>query len=99
MEVTNFKIINATSEVYNIQAQNIIPQYSAVTADVTIRQPDATYSGEVSASFYPNYGLALTPSNSQHPVGRHLRALWKSTKNSTTSYQLNLLATAPPQLQ
>ncbi len=69
VEVTNLKIINATSEVYNAQAQNIIPQYSAVTADVTIRQPDATYSGEVSASFYPNYGLALTPLIVNTPSG------------------------------
>ncbi len=69
MEVTNIKIINATFEVYNIQAQNLIPQYSAVTADVTIRQPDATYCGEVSARFYPNYGLALTPLIVNTPSG------------------------------
>jgi cytochrome c biogenesis factor len=59
--ITNLKIVNATSEVINIQAQNVLPQYSSVTADVTIQQPDVTYIGEVSASFYPNYGLALAP--------------------------------------
>jgi c-type cytochrome biogenesis protein CcmF len=61
VEVTNLKTINATSEVYNTQAQNVIPQYSAVTADITIHQSGATYNGEISASFYPNYGLVLTP--------------------------------------
>jgi cytochrome c biogenesis factor len=61
VEVNNLKIVNATSEVYNTQAQNVIPQYSALTADVSIHQAEATYSGQVSASFYPNYGLVLTP--------------------------------------
>jgi cytochrome c biogenesis factor len=61
VEVTDLKTINATSEVYNTQAQNVIPQYSAVTADITIRQSGATYNGKISVSFYPNYGLALTP--------------------------------------
>lgn len=69
VEVTNIKIVNATSEVYNFQAQNVIPQYSAVTADVTIRQPDVSYDGEVSARFYPNYGLALTPLIVNTPSG------------------------------
>jgi cytochrome c biogenesis factor len=69
VEVTNLKIINATSEVYNTQAQNVIPQYSAVTADVTIHHLDATYKGKVSASFYPNYGLALTPLIVNTPSG------------------------------
>ena len=69
IQVANIKIINATSKVYNSQAQNVIPQYSAVTADVTIRYKDTTYSGEVSASFYPNYGLALTPLIVNTPSG------------------------------
>ncbi len=69
IQVANIKIINATSKIYNSQAQNAIPQYSAVTADVTIRNKDTTYSGEVSASFYPNYGLALTPLIVNTPSG------------------------------
>ncbi len=69
VEVSNLKIVNATSEVYNNQAENVLPQYSAVTADVTIRQADSVYSGEVSASFYPNYGLSLTPLIVSTPSG------------------------------
>lgn len=61
LEISNLKVVNATSEVYSPQAQSVLPQYSAVTADVTIQQSGATYAGEISASFYPNYGLALTP--------------------------------------
>ena len=57
----NLKIANATSEVYNAQAGKVIPQYSTITADVTIQQSGATYNGMVSASFYPNYGLAFVP--------------------------------------
>ena len=69
IQVANIKIINATSRVYNTQAQNVLPQYSAVTADVTIHYLDAIYCGEVSASFYPNYGLALTPLIVNTPSG------------------------------
>jgi c-type cytochrome biogenesis protein CcmF len=69
IQVANIKIINATSKVYNTQAQNVLPQYSAVTADVTIHYLDAIYSGEVSASFYPNYGLAMTPLIVNTPSG------------------------------
>jgi cytochrome c biogenesis factor len=61
IEISNIKIVNATSQVYNDQAQKIIPQYSTVTASVTICQSGDTYTGEVSASFYPNYGLVLNP--------------------------------------
>jgi cytochrome c biogenesis factor len=69
VELTNLKIVNATSAVYNSQTQSVIPQYSAVTADVTIHQPEATYNGVVSASFYPNYGLIVTPLIINTPSG------------------------------
>ena len=61
LEITNLRVVNATSEVYSSQAQHLLPQYSTVTADIIVQQSGATYSGEISASFYPNYGLALTP--------------------------------------
>jgi cytochrome c-type biogenesis protein CcmF len=59
--LSNLAVSNSSATIYNEQAAAIIPEYSTVTADVTIQQSEKTYSGSLSASFYPNYGLVLRP--------------------------------------
>ena len=61
MVVTSINIENSTTEVYNEQANAIIPEYSIVKANVTIRESDRTYNGILFASFYPNYGIVINP--------------------------------------
>jgi cytochrome c biogenesis factor len=60
-ELSNLTITNSSATIYNEQAAAIIPEYSALTANVTIKQFGKTYHGSLSASFYPNYGLHLRP--------------------------------------
>jgi cytochrome c-type biogenesis protein CcmF len=61
IELSNLTISNSSSTIYNEQAAAIIPEYSTLTSDVTIQQSEKTYHGNLSASFYPNYGLVLRP--------------------------------------
>ncbi len=59
--VTGIHIENSTTQVYNSQANTVIPEYSIIKADVTMRDSDRTYQGTLSASLYPNYGLVIKP--------------------------------------
>jgi cytochrome c-type biogenesis protein CcmF len=61
IELSNLRITNSSTAIYNEQAEAIIPEYSTFTADATIKQTGSTYIGSLSASFYPNYGLVLRP--------------------------------------
>jgi cytochrome c biogenesis factor len=61
IELSNLTITNSSALIYNEQTAAIIPEYSTVTTDVTIQQPENTYTGRLTASFYPNYGLVLRP--------------------------------------
>ena len=61
IELSNLTISNSSATIYNEQAAAIIPEYSTLTADVTIQQSEKIYTGSLSASFYPNYGLVLRP--------------------------------------
>jgi cytochrome c biogenesis factor len=61
IELSNLTITNSSALIYNEQTASIIPEYSTVTTDVTIQQPENTYTGRLTASFYPNYGLVLRP--------------------------------------
>ena len=54
-------ITNSSELIYNEQTAAIIPEYSTVKFDVTIQQSENTYTGHLTASFYPNYGLVLRP--------------------------------------
>jgi cytochrome c biogenesis factor len=59
--VTSIHIENSTTQVYNSQANAIIPEYSIIKADVTMHDSDRTYQGSLSALLYPNYGLVIKP--------------------------------------
>jgi len=59
--VTGIYIENSTAQVYNSQANVVIPEYSIIKADVTMHDSDRTYQGSLSASLYPNYGLVIKP--------------------------------------
>jgi cytochrome c biogenesis factor len=59
--VTNVRIENSTTQVYNSQTESLTPEYSILKADVTIQQSDKTSQGTLSASLYPNYGLVIKP--------------------------------------
>jgi cytochrome c biogenesis factor len=67
--VTHVEISNSTSEVFNSKVSAVIPEYSTVTADIEIHDSGTLYSGSVSASFYPNYGLIIEPLIVSTPVG------------------------------
>jgi cytochrome c-type biogenesis protein CcmF len=59
--VTGIYIENSAAQVYNSQANVVIPEYSIIKADVTMHDSDRTYQGSLSASLYPNYGLVIKP--------------------------------------
>ncbi len=61
VEVSNLYLSNSTSNVYNTQAGKVIPEFSVVTVDATIHSSSLVYNGELSAAFYPNYGLVVEP--------------------------------------
>jgi cytochrome c-type biogenesis protein CcmF len=61
IELSNLTVTNSSAVIYNEQAAAILPECSTLNADVTIQQSERTYSGDLSASFYPNYGLVLRP--------------------------------------
>ena len=61
IELFNLVITNSSELIYNEQTAAIIPEYSTVKVDVTIQQSENTYTGHLTASFYPNYGLILRP--------------------------------------
>ena len=48
-------------QIYNSQANAVIPEYSIIKANVTMRDSERTYQGSLSASLYPNYGLVIKP--------------------------------------
>ena len=59
--VTGIHIENSTVYVYNSQVNAVVPEYSIIKADVTMRESDRTYLGSLSALLYPNYGLVIKP--------------------------------------
>jgi cytochrome c-type biogenesis protein CcmF len=61
IETGVFTASNSQSNVYNTELVAVVPEYSSVKADVTIRYLGKTYHGNLYASFYPNYGLVIRP--------------------------------------
>ena len=61
IQINSIHLDNSTSKVYNAQAKAVISEYSIITADVTVHDDKTSYRGNISASFYPNYGLMLKP--------------------------------------
>jgi cytochrome c biogenesis factor len=61
LQLSNLRLSNSSSEVYNEQVAAVIPEYSTVEANVTVQESGKIYEGTLVASFYPNYGLVLRP--------------------------------------
>jgi cytochrome c biogenesis factor len=61
IELSNITISNSSATIYNEQAATIIPEFSILTAKTTIQHSKEIFTGSLSASFYPNYGLVLRP--------------------------------------
>jgi cytochrome c biogenesis factor len=60
-QLSNLRLSNSSSEVYNEEVAAIIPEYSTVEANVRVQESGKAYEGTLVASFYPNYGLVLKP--------------------------------------
>jgi c-type cytochrome biogenesis protein CcmF len=61
LEIANFTIINSQSTIYNEQLNAVVPEYSSISANVTIQYLGKTYQRSLQANFYPNYGLIIRP--------------------------------------
>lgn len=59
--LSNLQVSNSTTRVYNTQVEGIFPEYSIVTADVSVQGAGLNYNGNLQAAFYPNYGLVINP--------------------------------------
>ncbi len=75
LQLSNLRLSNSSSEVYNEQAAAIIPEYSTVEANVTVQESGKAYEGTLVASFYPNYGLGTKTPDNNNGNRRHLHAL------------------------
>ena len=61
IETGVFTVSNSQSTVYNEELDAVIPECSSVSGDITIHYLEKTHHSNLSASFYPNYGLVIRP--------------------------------------
>jgi c-type cytochrome biogenesis protein CcmF len=61
IKLTNFEVGASNSMVYYPELDDLIFEYSFVTADSTIQYIEKTYTGTLLAEYYPNYGLVVRP--------------------------------------
>ncbi len=59
--LSDLHVSNSTTRVYNTQVEGVFPEYSIVTADVSVQGSGLNYNGNLQAAFYPNYGLVINP--------------------------------------
>jgi cytochrome c biogenesis factor len=61
LTISNISLRNSTSNVYNTQAAQVIAEYSILTTDVKVQGTGLDYQNQLTAAFYPNYGLVIKP--------------------------------------
>jgi cytochrome c-type biogenesis protein CcmF len=61
IQLSNLTLSNNSAKVYNEQLDAVIPECSTFNANAIIQRSERTYSGTLTANFYPNYGLVLRP--------------------------------------
>jgi len=61
IELTDFEVRASDSRVYYSELDDLISEYSVLTADAIIEYNERTYVGTLLAEFYPNYGLVVRP--------------------------------------